>query len=105
MSDYSHFLSFTLKDPITGKLQSLSETFDGVIINTNSDTYNRECMPEFQDVVDKCDTRDGSIYINSYVQPRIISMTVFFHETDGDLTRFKQWVGKKYEQEFQWEGN
>lgn len=104
MSDYQHFLSFTLKNPITGKTQSLMNDWDGTIINSQGgDTYNRECMPDMEDLVDKCDTKDGSIYIDSTVQPRIISMTVFFKKTDGDLTRFKEWVGKKYEQEFMWE--
>ena len=106
MGEYQHYNSFCLRSPITGETRSLKDDYNGIIINENATTYDRECMPDLNIITDKISGVDGELFMKANYQPRVISMTVFFGEiekTDGDFVRFKEWVGKKYPQEFSWE--
>ena len=106
MGEYQHYNSFCLRSPITGETKSLKDDYNGIIINENAITYDRECMPDLNIITDKISGVDGELFMKANYQPRVISMTVFFGEiekTDGDFVRFKEWVGKKYPQEFSWE--
>lgn len=101
---YQHFKSFILIDPKTNLGKSLYKDFGAIIIDTNDSYYERECLPDFKDVVDESETKHGSVFIDSYYKPRIINMTIFFPpEADDNLQLFKRWVGKTYEQKFEWE--
>lgn len=101
---YQHYDSFILYDPKTKKTTSLKDDFRGLIINTDSVKYDRECMVDFEDTTDKSSSYDGERHVKSKYNPRIITFTIFLtKESDGDLTFLKQRLGKKYLQMFQWE--
>ena len=83
MGDYQHYNSFNLTDPKTGKTKNLTTDFGGIIINTNDEVYERECMPQINFITDKNDMRDGEIFLGATYGTRVIDITCFFE--DGDL--------------------
>jgi hypothetical protein len=103
--DYQHHNSFNLTDPKTGKTKNLTTDFGGIIINTNEEVYEKECMPQLNFTTDKNDMRDGEIFLNATYGIREIPMTVLFSEElgGGDLFELKKWLGKKYQQIFNWD--
>lgn len=101
---YQHYDSFIIYDPKTKKTTSLKDDFRGLIINTDSVKYDRECMVDFEDTTDKSSSYDGERFVDSKYNPRILTFTIFLtKESDGDLTFLKQRLGKKYLQMFKWE--
>lgn len=108
MPDYQHFLTFNLTDPRTGKTKNCLDDFGGIIINTSDETYDRECMPQQNFITDKNDSRDGEIFIKSTRGVRNIdNLTMLFTESNGggDLFELKRWLGKDYQQWFEWDGD
>jgi len=108
LADYQHYNTFNLTDPRTGKTKNCLDDFGGIIINTNDETYERECMPQMNFVTDKNDNRDGEIFIKATRGSRNIdSLTLLFTEENGggDLFELKRWLGKDYQQWFEWDGS
>lgn len=103
--DYTHFNSFNLTDPKTGKTKNLTDDFGGIIINTNEEVYERECMPQINSITAKNDFMDGEIFLDSHYGTRVIDVTCLFSEENGgaDLFELKKWIGKKYQQIFNWD--
>ena len=94
MSKYIHYKDFTLQKPITGKSETLSD-LGGIVINTDTSVYERECMPEVSSVTDSSTMRDGEIYVNSKVGSRVIEFTVFFSMDrgwSGSTEEIKGWL-------------
>lgn len=60
-------------------------------------------MPQMSFITDKNDTRDGEIFIKANYGTRVIDMTVFLQNEGSDLFEFKRWIGKKYQQLFEWD--
>ena len=105
--DYQHFNSFNLTDPKTGKTKNLTDDYGGIIINISDEVYERECMPSIDFITDKNDMLDGELFIKAKYQVREISMTCLFSEENGgaDLFELKRWLGKKYQQLFEWDND
>lgn len=106
--DYQHYNTFNLYDPKTGKTKNSLDDYGGIIINTNEEYYERECMPQFNFTTDKNDTRDGEIFIRATRSPRNLdNLEMFFTEENGggDLDELKKWLGKPYQQWFSWDGD
>jgi phage-related protein len=98
--------NFNLTDPKTGITKNLLDDYGGIIINTNETYYERECMPQLNFITDKNSTRDGELFLKSTYGIRTIEITCLFTEEQGggDLVELKRWLGKKYQQLFQWDG-
>ena len=93
-SKYVHYLDFSVYNPITNKQESLSD-YGGIIINTNNDLYERDCLPEISNITDSNDTRDGEIYEYTKVGSRKITYELLLSTErgwDGDLKAFKGWL-------------
>lgn len=106
-SVYQHYTSFLLTDIETGETMSLTEDFDAMIINEDDKTYTRECLPDFNDITDKVNFIDGEVFVKSTYEPRTIPMTIFFDgkHSDGDMKRFKKWIGQRFLMKFRWEND
>lgn len=101
--NYTHFNSFNLTDPKTGKTKNITTDFGGIIINTSDEVYERECMPQMNFITVKNDFMDGELYMDAHYGVREISMTILLNEDGSDLFEFKKWIGKKRQQLFQWD--
>jgi hypothetical protein len=103
--EYKHHNSFNLTDPKTGITKNLTDDFGGIIINTNEEVYERECMPQINFITVKNDFTDGELFVDAHYGIRTIDMTVLFSEElgGGDLFELKRWLGKKYQQIFNWD--
>ena len=51
-----------------------------IIINTNNDLYERDCLPEISNITDSNDTRDGEIYEYTKKKERYIKMIMTAQE-------------------------
>ena len=102
MADYQHYTSFILTNMINGKKYSLTDDFNAFIKNTNDSYYERECMPNMEDITDSDTNIDGERYIDSKYNPRELNFTIHFHNY-SDYEEFKKVVGGKRLFKFEYE--
>lgn len=102
MADYQHYTSFILTNLKNGRKYSLADDFNAFIKNTNDSYYERECMPNMEDITDKDSNIDGERYIDAKYSPRELNFTIHFHDY-SDYEEFKKVVGGKKLFKFEYE--